>query len=628
MRRPRFRISARIAAACAVALAAVVIPAGAALAATPTHGISRHGIPAGIGVLGDTSAFTIASFDADYTLGRDADDHSTLHVIETIDAVFPDFDQNHGIERALPTSYARVDLGLSIVSVTDGDGRPLSYSSYEEEYEESFLVLRIGDADSYVHGAQRYVIEYTMRDVVRTFGDTGVDEFYWDVNGDGWGQPFASVTATLHLDAALQDATTGDTSCYVGGYGDTTTCAVEPTADGFATSAENLGPYENLTWAIAFEKGTFATPPLPTDSWIVRILPWVLLGLVAVCAAVVVWLRIRVFRDAEGRGIVIAQYEAYPELGVMEAATLIGRSEKALPAQFVQLVVARAARLVDRGEEAGRDERYRLELVDASDLDRDDAIAVASIFGSTTPGTSVDLDRSNRKLGDRLATLTSKVWTDVSRQYRAVRKSRWTTAVRGALMLAGAGAVAVWFWATDHDAASIGLFWTLAAPVLLGLVTFVLAGAPERLTRQGALAKEHLEGIRDYLQLAEADRIRVLQSPEGAERTPIDTSDREAVVRLHERLLPYAIIWGIEDRWQHELGTLYATTPTELAPTLGSTNFGAFATGYAAASFATTPPVSSSSSSWSGSGGSSFSGGSSGGGFSGGGGGGGGGGGW
>ena len=97
---------------------------------------------------------------------------------------------------------------------------------------------------------------------------------------------------------------------------------------------------------------------------------------------------------------------------------------------------------------------------------------------------------------------------------------------------------------------------------------------------------------------------------------------------MHERLLPYAIIWGIEDRWQHELGTLYATTPTDIAPTLGSTNFGAFATGYAAASFATTPPVSTSSSSWSSSGGSSFSGGSSGGGFSGGGGGGGGGGGW
>jgi len=99
-------------------------------------------------------------------------------------------------------------------------------------------------------------------------------------------------------------------------------------------------------------------------------------------------------------------------------------------------------------------------------------------------------------------------------------------------------------------------------------------------------------------------------------------------VRVNERLLPYAILFGIEERWQRELGTMYATTPTELAPVLGSTRLSSFAAGYAAASFATTPPPSSSSSSWSGSGGSGFSGGSGGGGFAGGGGGGGGAGGW
>jgi hypothetical protein len=35
-----------------------------------------------------------------------------------------------------------------------------------------------------------------------------------------------------------------------------------------------------------------------------------------------------------------------------------------------------------------------------------------------------------------------------------------------------------------------------------------------------------------YLQLAEADRLRVLQSPRGAERVLVDPADRAAVVRL------------------------------------------------------------------------------------------------
>ncbi len=602
---------------------AVAIGAAALLALAPASASSAA--PA------DVDDFRIASFDADYELGRDADGYSTLRVVETIDAVFPSYDQNHGIERAIPVRYGQVDTELRIARVTDRTGASLPYSTYDEEDYSSgdaFRVLRIGDADTYVHGEQSYVIEYTMRHVVAPFADTAVDEFYWDINGDGWMQPFDRVTARLHVAPELRDALTGATACYVGGYGETTPCEVQASDDGFSVDVSALGPYQTVTWAIAFDSGTFRAGPTPADSWIVQLLPWVLLGIVGVCALGVLLLRLLVFRNAPGRGIVIAQYEGYPELGVMEAANLLGRTSTGLPAQFVQLVVTRAARLLDRGEEASKNDRYRLELLDPSGLDRDDAIAVASIFGSTKPGAEVELDRSDRKLGDRLSALTAKTATEVSRTYRARRKVFWTPLIRAVLFVAGIAEILVWFWAVDHSALTPWLFPVLAGAFVAGIVAYGFAGSPERLTRAGALATEHLRGIRDYLELAEADRIRMLQSPEGAERTRVDPTDRDAVVRLHERLLPYAIIWGVEERWQRELGTMYATTPTDLEPTLGSTNFGAFATGYAAASFATTPPVSSSSSSWSSSGGSSFSGGSSGGGFSGGGGGGGGGGGW
>lgn len=617
MRRPLTRSPIRIAAGLLAVLAGALLPV----------------IPATAASAGSSAAddFKIASFDADYELGRDAEGFSTLQVVETIDAVFPEYDQNHGIERAIPVRTGLVDTELAIVGVTDATGAALPYTTYDEEDFSSgdlFRVLRIGDADTYVHGEQSYVIEYTMRHVVAPFADTGVDEFYWDINGDGWMQSFDRVTARLHVASELRDSLTGATACYVGGYGDTTPCEVATTDDGFSVDVTGLGAFQTVTWAIAFESGTFQPGPTAADSWIVRLLPWILLGLVGACVLGVVLLRLLVFRNARGRGIVIAQYEGYPELGVMEAAELLGRGNKGLPAQFVQLVVTRAARLLDRGEGAGRDDRYRLELVDPSGLDRDDAIAVASVFGSTKPGDIVELDRGDRKLGDRLAGLTAKTATEVSRRYRARRKSVWTRVIRVVLFLAGLAQLFVWFWAVGNDAAAPWLLPVLGGAFLVGIVAFGFAGSPERLTREGALATEHLEGVRDYLALAEADRIRMLQSPEGAERTRIDPTDPDAVVKLHERLLPYAIIWGVEDRWQHELGTLYATTPTEIASSLGTTNFGAFATGYAAASFATTPPVATSSSSWSSSGGSSFSGGSGGGGFSGGGGGGGGGGGW
>lgn len=108
--------------------AAILVPGAAATAMVNTS----------------TQDFTFTSMSVDYHLGRDAGGNATLRTVETLEAVFPDFDQNHGIERAIPLKYGEVELWLSVVSVTDGDGRPLNYSRNDDN---GFAVLRVGDAD-------------------------------------------------------------------------------------------------------------------------------------------------------------------------------------------------------------------------------------------------------------------------------------------------------------------------------------------------------------------------------------------------------------------------------------------------------------------------------------------------
>jgi len=131
-----------------------------------------------------------------------------------------------------------------------------------------------------------------------------------------------------------------------------------------------------------------------------------------------------------------------------------------------------------------------------------------------------------------------------------------------------------------------------------------------------------------YLELAEKDRFAMLQSATGADR--IDTTDGRQVVKLYEKLLPWAVIWGIEDSWARELEIQLQQTGEELDWYVGTGGFQSayFLGALTGLASGTSAPISTSGSSWSSSGGSSFSGGSSGGGFSGGGGGGGGGGGW
>lgn len=163
-------------------------------------------------------------------------------------------------------------------------------------------------------------------------------------------------------------------------------------------------------------------------------------------------------------------------------------------------------------------------------------------------------------------------------------------------------------------------FWCIAIAVIVPIIL----SAPNRLTSKGALVKEHLLGLRDYLTVAEEERMRMLQSPEGALR--VDVTDRDAVVKLNERLLGYAVLWGVEDQWVEQLRAQGDAAPDWLDGTFDSAMLRSFTT---SATSSVRPIVTSSSggsSSWSSSGGSSFSSGSSGGGFSGGGGGGGGGG--
>ena len=70
-------------------------PARLALTALLAAGFALGLAPSA--AVADTSDFTFDSFDAEYTLSREADGTATLQVVETIVARFPDFDQIRGI---------------------------------------------------------------------------------------------------------------------------------------------------------------------------------------------------------------------------------------------------------------------------------------------------------------------------------------------------------------------------------------------------------------------------------------------------------------------------------------------------------------------------------------------------
>jgi uncharacterized membrane protein YgcG len=592
---------------------------------------------------GDTGDFEFASFDSVYILTRGGDRHAVLDVVETAVAVFPSFDQNRGIIRSIPDYYGDVYLQTNVLGVVDDNGAPVYY---EVQNDGGFTILIIDD-DTYKHGATTYVIHYTQRDTIRSFGAD--DEFYWDVNGTGWQQPFGEVGAQVVVDAELTAQLAQGESCYQGGDGSTTPCsegivrAAEP--DGgtrFTASARDLGPGENLTVVVPFLAGTFVEgtpseggspyePPPPIDfgpeppAWAIALS---LLGGAASLVTGIVGAVVLRRKRATPTGFIVPQYSVPKGLDVMVAAELIERGSTAVQAQLVSLAVKRKIRLLGYAVNDADGADYAVQLLDPTGLESWEQAVVDALFGpGAEAGTARDLQRSgDSELADALRPIVAALpgaITASGYEGPAVR-TRGSGWVLLAVLATGVASIVGAIFA-GWIGVVLGLFGFVFVAIGLGIAAFAARRRPT-LSPHGAETVDYLLGMQMYLNLAEKDRFAVLQSATGAER--VDIGDGRQLIKLYEKLLPWAVIWGVEESWARELEIQLQQTGEELDWYAGTAPFHAyqFATLLSGMHTGMSAPVTTSGSSWSGSGFSSFSSGSFVGGFSGGGGGGGGGG--
>ncbi|MGV8886371.1 MAG: hypothetical protein ACOH1T_12410 [Microbacteriaceae bacterium] len=231
------------------------------------------------------------------------------------------------------------------------------------------------------------------------------------------------------------------------------------------------------------------------------------------------------FRRPKNRTIV-PQYAAYPGIGVIAAAELLGDGKRAIAAQLVDFAVRKVVTIA-RPAGAGKRAGFTVTLAAAGLAEGPDEKAIlVTLFGNDlVPGASFRLEmRRNRELG---ATLKAP--------------HRWIVArlVDGGL------------------ARENGLLSKLATP---------WRTEPIVPTQKGLPIVDHLWGVHDYIELAEKERFAMLQSPDGALRsTPVAQLE---VLVLYEKLLPYAVLFGLEKQWMRELDLRHRDLPPDMAATL------------------------------------------------------------
>lgn len=507
----------------------------------------------------DVDDFTFDSMSADYTLTRAEDGTSRMTVVEEFVAVFPETDQNRGIRRTIPDTYNGQPVNAHLVSITDENGapRPAESDSDDGAFE---MVSR---ADGYLHGAQAFVFTYTLENVTWDFPDTGL-EFYWDVNGVDSAQPYGRVTARLHLDPELAQTVSGRMSCYQGLQGSAQACAgitSQDQADGsvlITATAEDLAPHETLTMAVGFAAGTFT---LFDNGYAASPWGWVqMAGAAGLAGGTALAVRSRrKLRDEPGRETIIAEYEP-PGIDALESAVLLGATSKAIPAEVLEQAVVGSIRIIEGKRGVFGKAKLIAELVDPSRADGDGRMLLAALFPGGKPGDTYEFGRQDTRFSTAAQSILKEADAELNRRGMRREVAAGTRAIPLTLIgvsavvvvTAGIGALA------GHVNPVVPGVLTVVAPVLAIVASVVLARRP--LTARGAETRDHLKGLQEFIEWAEADRIRVLQSPSGAERVRVDVNDPRQKLRLYERLLPFAVVFGQEKEWSKQLAVLYTAS--------------------------------------------------------------------
>ena len=506
--------------------------------------------------------FVLRGTSWDYTLDRDSAGYSHLTVRETINAVFTPQSDARGIERYLTAGYDGHDTALKLASITQ-DGQPVDYTITREG---DFWHIVTTD-DHRLSGDHSYVIQYELSQVTFTSSPEKapkIQSFSWNITGEKWLQPSAHADVTIRLGADLVAAIKGTPHygwawAFLGDDEPLETGAQGATQAGVTvysgTIDETMPPFTVVYAQFDFADGTFTpSPPTPID-YLAIVAPFIPVGFGVFLLVMALVTRATVWRNARGTGVIVADNEPDPKVDVLLASRILGRSRRGLPAALLDLAVhgnLRLLRINGTSADAAAAGYYAFELVTTAGLAPEEQQLVKVVFGARA-GRPVRIPANGGGLRPALQRVGLAAFGRSLREGYRRTPSGWLRD----LLSWGAIATTSLQWGFSRQLgyhADETQGWVLLGIAVLSAVitfsAFTIGVSTYPLTKKGALAREHLLGVREYIRVAEQRRIQFLQGPEGV----IMSGSREVEqAKLDDPLLAYAVLFNQERGWRRTL---------------------------------------------------------------------------
>ena len=498
-----------------------------------------------LSVAGEPTAEEVTSFASDITVREDG----RITVVEKIEYFFPE--PRHGIYRDIPTRYELDDGRTLVVPVKVKSVTGAPYEVTENRYA---VRIKIGDPDRTVTGLQSYEITYEASGAIRYFADH--DELYWNVTGSEWEVPLRRVSAIVHLPDAVNESDI-TLRCFMGPAGSSEyECLYQRSgksahfaADDFLTVVVgwNPGVVARLEAREAGFYSDYVLPALP-------VLP------VAIAIPVIVFIILlrrwmRIGRDPEGSGTLVAQYEPPDRLTPAEIGVLIDEKAqmKDVSATIVDLAVRGYIKIND--EKSGflsfrKNFGFRLlkpDFRNDPELKHFEVKILSVMFVGLDYVTLENLTNTHA-FHTHLSAINKSLYeqTVAGGYFAASPESvRMKYFGIGAATLVIAGVAIFMFGGLVTQFINVTMFIALVASVAVtGVIFLIFASAMPRKTEQGVAAWDHARGFKEYLKTAEKYRL--------------EWQEKE---KIFERFLPYAMVFGVVREWSEAFKNLDMKPP-------------------------------------------------------------------
>lgn len=178
--------------------------------------------------------------------------NGTINVEEKIIYDFNNF-HRHGIFRNIPfikinNEGKKYQLELTNFSVFDENNLPYQFTQLKNGEN---IKLKIGDPNKTITGVHPYIIHYQVSGAITYFSNH--DELYWNITGNQWPVAISSVEAKIVLPEEIQQELIKGV-CFTGSYGSKRSdCQIRQERNIISfTTINRLEPNEGLTIAVKF----------------------------------------------------------------------------------------------------------------------------------------------------------------------------------------------------------------------------------------------------------------------------------------------------------------------------------------------------------------------------------------